>query len=64
MKILNETEINDWLFVRQVMNHDVVSIKGTIKGLYYDGGEPIINPVNIAWKDIVTNEVISIKYEV
>ena len=59
--IKNSKELNNWLNNRR--NHDCVSIKGQPPiGATYEDGDLIYNEVNIAWRDIVTNEVFTIEY--
>lgn len=64
MKILNKKLLDSWMEERRKKEHNIVSIRGIIKGAKYDDGTPIKNPINIAWQDTETGEVVHIEYEV
>jgi hypothetical protein len=63
MKIQNNKELNNWMNERRILQHNVVAIKGIPPpGMTYSDGDPVLNPVNIAWIDIQTNERFDIIY--
>lgn len=61
MKIQNNKELNDWMNARK--KHDLVAVKGQPpEGMTYSDGDPVLNPVNVAWVDTITNERFDIIY--
>lgn len=59
LKIMNSEVLDKWMNERREKGHDICSIKGEPpKG----SGEEL--PINVAWKDAVTGEVVAIEYEV
>lgn len=63
LEILNSVELNKWLNQRGAMGHDLISIKGPAPdGATYDDGDPILQPVNVAWQDTITGETFHIEY--
>jgi hypothetical protein len=63
MNISNNQELNDWLNKKYEQGHDCVALKGAPPAnSTYDDGEPITMPVNVAWQDLQTGEIINIQY--
>jgi hypothetical protein len=63
LKMLNAMEVEFWLHERRRMGRDTFSIKGQPPiGATYSDGDPIINPINIAWVDSETGERINCVY--
>jgi hypothetical protein len=64
LKISNKMSLDKWLNERRQMGHDLESLKGPAPaGSAYSDGALIEQPVNIAWKDIMTGELFAIDYE-
>ena len=63
LTIKNNAELNAWMKERIVLNHDIAAIKGPAPvGSTYEDGTPIVHPVNVRWRDCVTDEVFDIDY--
>ena len=63
LTIKNDTELSVWQKQRMALGHDMVSVKGPApEGATYSDGTPIVRPVNIRWRDVVTGEVCDIDY--
>lgn len=63
LEISNKEQLDRWINER--MGRDLSAIKGPPpEGATYDDGDPIVNPVNIAWQDMTTGEVFVIEYDV
>ena len=63
LTIKNGKDLDTWLNNCRLNGHDLYSVKGTAPdGSTYSDGGLILNKVNIAWKNSVTNEVFFIEY--
>jgi len=63
LTIKNQAELDAWIHERRLLEHDIFSVKGPAPiGATYDDGTPIVLPVNIRWRDVVTGEVCDIDY--
>jgi len=63
LTIKNKSALDAWINSRLLLGHDVVAIKGSAPiGATYTDGELIVRPVNIAWRDISSEEVMTIEY--
>jgi hypothetical protein len=65
LTIANKEQLDQWINERRKMNRNLVSIKGKApNGATYSDGDPIINPINVAWQDMSSGEIFTIEYEV
>jgi hypothetical protein len=63
-RITNTEELDRWMNERRRMGRDVFAIKGPPpEGATYEDGTPITRPVNIAWRDGTSGEVVTIERE-
>ena len=63
LTIRNNEQLSQWMSERRKMGHDIFAIKGPAPaGATYSDGDPIILPVNVAWRDSVTGDVFAIEY--
>jgi hypothetical protein len=61
LTMINSAEIDTWMWERK--EHYLFSVKGPPpSGATYSDGDPIINPINIAWVDSETGERIDCVY--
>ena len=64
LTMANGEQLNQWMNERRKMGRDLRAIKGPApEGSTYSGGDPITQPVNVAWQDVATGEVFAIEYE-
>lgn len=66
MKLIttNKLQVDIWMQERFQLGHDLIAIKGTAPcGSTYSDGDLILQPINVAWKDMVTGEVLHIEYQ-
>jgi len=64
MKILNKTELDEWFNQARKDGHSLTAIKGIIEGATYDDGDPVIVPMNTAWRNVQTGEEFAIRYQI
>lgn len=63
LAITNKDALDTWMKERMRMGRDMSAIKGQPpEGTTYSDGEPIVRPINIAWRDETTGEVFAIEY--
>ena len=63
LTIKNNDVLNVWMHERKALGHDMVAVKGPApEDATYSDGAPIVRPVNIRWRDVVTGEVCDIDY--
>lgn len=63
LTITNDEQLSAWMNERMKIGRGMRAIKGPPPdGATYDDGDPIVNPVNIAWEDMETGEVFDIEY--
>ena len=63
LTIKNNDELNAWMNERNALGHVMAAVKGQApEGATYSDGTPIVRPVNIRWRDVVTGDVCDIDY--
>jgi hypothetical protein len=63
VRILNKPELDLWLDQARILGHDCLAIKGpALDGMTYEDGEPVLRPVNVAWRNVHTGDTIDIIY--
>jgi hypothetical protein len=61
--VKNKEELDQWIEERREQGIDIFSVKGEPPdGATYDGVDPILNPVNVAWTDD-NGGIIDIEYK-
>lgn len=63
LTIINNEQVDQWIKDRVRLGRALIAVKGDAPlGATYDDGDLITQPVSVAWKDMVTGELIDIKY--
>lgn len=63
LTIENNNELIAWMNNCMMLGHGMEAVKGPPPvGATYSGGDPIVRPVNVRWRDVSTGEVCNIDY--